>query len=343
MRRARPAHRQEVRIAVLVVVLGACGAPPRVATAPLPPIAARAPLAPRAGVPDLRCGALPREAPSRFRHLGSRLAAALGRPVHHGDDLIALADEDQRITGALGYTRVDKELEDEVVELYACGPAGWARLGTTRTDGEGRFALVLAGAQRLGAGLRDLYVRVPADGSGTAFVAFVAPARTPLVIVDVDGTLTASENAFPRSLLLPWSVAAQPDAAAALARAPAQIVYVTARGEHFTNTTHRWLADHGFPRGPVRFAPGWFARPGAAALAAKTRLLAELARRFTLADGIGNHASDVAAYTAAGISPRHIFVKLPQFARELAPLLAAHAAIGFTSYAALTFDPPGDR
>lgn len=334
-----------MRIAVVgLTVAIACGSPPHVANQSLPVLAAPAP--PRAGdVPDLRCPAPPSGlSVAGFHHRGSRLAAALGSPAHHGNDLIALADEDQRITGAIAYSVARKALKNEDVTVFACeGAASWRQLGEAHTDGDGHFALVLAGDQRLAAGLRDLYVRVAGDGTGAAFVALVAPELTKLVIVDIDGTLTTSEHAFPRSVVLRGAVDAQPYAAAALAHAPAQIVYVTARGEHFSSVTHRWLTAHGFPRGPVQLAPGWFAKPGPAALAAKTRVLGELAHRFSLIAGIGNRASDVAAYAAAGIAAQNIFVKLPEFEQELAPILAAHGAVGFTSYAQLTFGRAGDR
>jgi phosphatidate phosphatase PAH1 len=334
-----------MRIAVVgLSVAIACGGPPHVANESLPVLVA--PVPPRAGdVPDVRCGAPPKGLPIEgFHHRGSRLAAALGSPAHHGDDLIALADEDQRITGAIAYSVARKALENEDVTVFACeDAASWRQVGEGHTDGDGHFAVVLAGDHRLEAGLRDLYVRVAGDGTGVAFVALVAPELAKLVIVDIDGTLTTSEHAFPRSVVLHGAVDAQPYAAAALAHAPAQVVYVTARGEHFSNVTHHWLAAHGFPRGPVRLAPGWFAKPGPAALAAKTHVLGELARRFTLVAGVGNRASDVAAYAAAGIPPPSIFVKLPEFEQELAPIIAAHGAVGFTSYAQLTFGRAGGR
>lgn len=341
-RRAKSAHRDRMRLAILLAAIAACGGasntmPPPVALPELP-VSGAAPSA-HGAVADLRCGAPPKLPRAGFRHHHDHLIAELGHPHHRAEDVIAMPDEDQHVAGKLAYGALS--LDDEDVELYACTPAGWARVAQARSDGGGHFAIALAGAQRLGAGLRDLYARVPADDTGTLFTAFVAPRGTPIAVTDVDGTLTASENAFPESLVLPVSVAPQPDAAAALARSPVQVVYLTARGEHFTNATRRWLGEHGFPRGPVRFAPGWFARPGDDALAAKTHVLAELTARFAIAAGIGNRASDVAAYAGAGVPAEHIFVKLPEKERELEPLLAAHAAIGFASYAALDLSALG--
>ena len=321
-----------MRIAVTFALLLGC-ASSHVPITPLPPVESGVEAVAPIGA---HCGSPPAVSAVGFRHEKSRVLSH-GHAEHRGDDLMAIVGEDQRITGRLGYTHADRPIADEAVEILACVETSWVSLGTTRTADDGRFALVVASARGIAAGLTELYLRVPGDATGAAFLAFVAPRGAPIVIVDVDGTLTASENAIVTRGLIGRAIAAQPDAPAALAHAPGQIVYVTARGEHFANATRRWLDEHGFPRGPTRFAPGLFARPGAASLTAKKRVLAELAGRFTFAAGIGNRASDVAAYREAGIAPEHIYMKLPQFEQELAPLLAAHAAVGFSSYAALAF------
>ena len=321
-----------LRLAVLALV-AACGlrgaaAAPAVDLGPKPE--ARGP------TPDFRCPGVPAAGPARgFHRLRDRLVAALGRPDHHGIDLIAVAGEDQVIAGRLAYGLIDKAAEHEDVELFACGAHGWRAIGGARSDGDGWFALALRGAARLPVGLRDLYASVDGDRSGVRFLAYVAPRGTPIVVSDVDGTLTASEKAFPHALFLGGAVAAQPGAAAALARAPAQVVYVTARGGRFAEATRRWLAANGFPRGPLVLARGLLVRPGRDTVAFKTRALHALERAFTIEAGLGNRASDVTAYTAAGLPAAHIFIKLPEFTSELARALAAHLAVGFTSYAKL--------
>ncbi|MGE5183820.1 MAG: hypothetical protein ACM31C_17240 [Acidobacteriota bacterium] len=283
------------------------------------------------GIPDVRCAAAPAVGPSRgFRHLRERVVAALGAPLHRGHDLIAVAGAEQIVEGAIAYSALDKALEDEDVDLYACDTTGWRWLAQARTDADGRFAIALAPRERVPIGLRDLYVSVLGDRTGVRFVAYVAPAGTPLVISDVDGTLTSSENAWPKSLVDDDGVAPQPGAPEALRALGYQIVYVTSRGERFTDATRSWLASHGFPRGPVRLARSLFALPGAASVAYKRATLHAL-DGFVLVAGIGNRGSDVAAYAAAGIPPDRIFIKLPEFASELVP----GSAIGFASYAKL--------
>lgn len=326
-----------MRLAVLLLVAG-CGGSLHGAEPYTTP--ANVEVAVRAGgIDDIRCGSAPDARARRFRHVEDRIVSVLGRADHRATDLIAADGDDQQVAGALAYTLADKSLEDEDVDVFACFRDGWHRLGVARTDGDGRFALELRGADRLPIGMRDLYASVVGDRSGVRFLAYVAPAGTRLVVSDVDGTLTASENAFPIALFFDTRIGAQADAAATFQSATGagnQLVYVTARGDRFTTATRRWLSDHGFPRGPLRLAQGLFTWPGASTVAFKTKVFKLLARRFTLAAGIGNRASDVAAYAAAGLAAKQIFIKLPEFSGELAPVLGSGRAIGFKTYRELT-------
>ena len=329
--------RRGLAFLVLAVSLSGCGLHARGPAAYIPATPVAVTAVP-GRVPEVRCAGAPAAGPRRgFRRWRDRVIGALAHPDHHGDDLIAAAGEDQVIEGKLAYGFADKAVENEDVDLFACTAAGWQRIGDTRSDGEGRFRLELHGAARLPVGLRDLYASVAGDRSGVAFLAYVAPAGSPIVVTDVDGTLTAGENAFPHAVILGGGVSAQPGAAAALAAAPAQVVYVTARGERFTEATRRWLGAHGFPRGPLVLGRGLFVKPGAATVAYKTRVLRALARDFTIVAGVGNRASDVAAYSAAGVPASRIFIKLPEFVGEVARALHEHRAVGFAAYGSLVF------
>jgi phosphatidate phosphatase PAH1 len=289
-------------------------------------------------VPDVRCAGRPDAgAAGSFRHFTSRLIADLGDPKHRGFDLVASADgASQVLEGWISYAVVDKALEDEDVDVFACRAGAWRTLGAARTDDEGHFALALSGDSRLPIGMRDLFVSVVGDRTGAAFLGYVAPAGTPLVVSDVDGTLTSSENAFLETIALGGEPGAQPGAAQAFAAAAAagkQLVYVTARGNQFTAATRRWLDDKGFPRGPVRLSPSFVTLPGGDTVEFKTQAISALsAAGLALAAGVGNRATDVAAYAGTRIIAERIFVELPEFAGELQPLLDAHQAVGFASY-----------
>lgn len=282
----------------------------------------------------VECPAAPPVTRTRFRHTGSRMFASLGDPVHRGIDLIAVdGDERQTLGGKLAYTAADKDIEDEDVEVHACVGHAWQRLGGARTDRDGRFTLVLTGADRLPAGMRDLIAVVPGDGTSVRFLAYVAAPTTRAIVSDVDGTLSESEEAVLNTVVFGDDIAHQPDAPAALAAANRPIIYLTARGDQFTEVTRLWLRIHGFPRGPLRLARAAITQPGDKTVAFKERAMRELA--IPLVAAVGNRASDVEAYTRAGVPPDRIFIKLPEFTNELRNDLTAKRAVGFERYRTL--------
>jgi phosphatidate phosphatase PAH1 len=286
------------------------------------------------GVPDVRCAGSPATGPSRgFRSFRHSIVTRFSHARHRGVDLIATSTDDQTLRGKLAYGVVDKSLEHEDIELFACIAGNWQTLGTTRTNDDGRFALQLQGANRLPVGLRNIYGSVVADRSSVRFLAYIAPPGSPIMVSDVDGTLTSSESSFVKAVFLGRGVRAQPGAAEALRLAAAsgyQIVYLTARSERFTDATRAWLAQQGFPRGPLRLAPTLVTKPGSATVAYKERALRDLAPFEVRA--LGNRNSDVSAYTGAGIPASHIFIKLPEYSGELTKALSSGAAVGFGHY-----------
>lgn len=287
-------------------------------------------------VEDLRCAGVPDAgAKTGWRHTASHLISELGEPRHRGVDLIAaVTDAAQTIAGKITYSAIEKDLEDEDVELFACIDARWQPLGDVRTNGDGRFSLTLTGDELLPAGMRDLYVSVRGDRTGVTFLAFVAPEGSPIIVSDVDGTLTDSENAYPKALALGGDVPAHAAAAQTLMSAAARgvsVIYISARGDRFTQDTRTWLAAKGFPRGPIRLPTSIITLPGDDTIDFKSSALASFAA-FDLLAGFGNRATDIAAYTEAGLTPERIFIKLPEFTDELAGDLMAGNATGFDLY-----------
>lgn len=317
----------------LALALAACSAE----TAQLSPDAPAA----AASVPDIRCSQAPSLPGRAMRHTKNDLISELGEPRHRGVDMIAAeSDPTQTFAGAFAYSDADKALEDEDAELFACTGEGWRTLGTARTDDDGRFSLTVSGAALLPVGLRDVYASAP-DGSGVWFLALVAPDGARVMISDVDGTLTSKENAFPISLAGGTNVGVQPGAPGAFGDAAARGVlpiFLTARGDLYTQATRDWLALEGFPRAPLRLAQPLVTLPGTATVAFKRAVVEPLVGRFEVVAAIGNRASDVTAYTDAGVSADHIYVKMSEFADELAAPLAAKQAVAFSSYDALRTD-----
>lgn len=289
-------------------------------------------------VPDVRCaGALDAGSPGDFRHFKNDVIALLGDPRHRGFDLVTSAGAaTQMLEGWISYTVFDKALEDEDVDVFACRAGEWQRVGIARTDDEGRFALRLSGDARLPIGMRELFVSVVGDRTGVGFLAYVAPEGSPLIVSDVDGTLTSSENAFLETIVLgtePDERAGAPAAYDAATARGYQLIYVTARGNQYTTATRDWLAHKRFPRGPVRLSPSFITLPGGDTVDYKKRTLEALAvAGLEIAAGVGNRASDITAYAGTGVAVDRIFIELPEYASEVQPLLDLGAGIGFTSY-----------
>jgi phosphatidate phosphatase PAH1 len=276
------------------------------------------------------CAVSPTGAKAGFRHTRSKIFASLGSARHRGIDVVAVeGDEFQTVTGKLAYTKTDKDLEDEDVEVFACVERAWRRIGTSRTDDDGRFTLVLRDAARVPSGMRDLYARVPADNSGVRFLAYVAKPGESVIVTDLDGTITSSENAvIPQ--MVGVDVDHQPGAPETLAQSGKVIVYISARGDQLTEMTRRWLATHGFPKGPIRLAKAMVTLPGKRTVALKTAEMASIG--VPIFAGIGNRASDIKAYRNAGLGPDRIFINLPEFTDELRPQLEAGEATPFDHY-----------
>jgi hypothetical protein len=291
-------------------------------------------------IPDVQCAGTPDAGSAgSFNHVSSEVISALGDPVHRGFDLVAPASAaTQAIEGWIAYTIADKALEDEDVDLFACLGGQWQPIGSATTDDEGHFELDLTGGDRLPVALRDMYLSVVGDRTGASFLAFVAPDDAPLIVSDVDGTLTSSEDAFAETIVAGIEPDAQPGAATAYTDATSrgyQLVYVTSRGGQYTADTRQWLSDQGFPRGPVRLSTSFITLPGDDTVDYKTQTIEALAQSLAVVMGVGNRETDIEAYTNVGLAPATIFVKLPEYESEMQASLDAGAAIGFDAYSDL--------
>ena len=279
------------------------------------------------------CGAAPVAPRAHFRHWGSSVTASMDSR-HRGMDLVASsADAEQTLGAKFAYGVVDHDLEDEDVAFYACGDRGWRALGTARTDTHGRASLSLRGDDRIPVGLHDLYATALGDGTGVRFLAYVAAPGTRVIVSDVDGTLTRTEHAMFATIAIGMDIHNQPDAPRALAASGYQVVYVTGRGDQYTEVTRDWLRRHGFPRGPLRLAPHDSIAAGEETIAYKASALTGL--HLPIAAAIGNRASDITAYGRAGVAADRIFIHLPEFDAEVRGPLGAHAGVGFTDYGKL--------
>ena len=277
--------------------------------------------------PSLACAA-PKlaHAPIRdWRHgIKSRLDAASGSPNHRGRDLFVNPGAKQTVIAKFAYGVIDKDLEDEEVDVYVqrdCATA-WEKLGTARTTGEGaphptvegvedtdgRIYFEIPAEKQLGPGKHRIRLVVAGDGSMTDLFIDVVPPKRPIFVSDVDGTLTSSENIEFLKLLegeLPETHPGAPEALRALAAKGYRPIYLTARPEWLVQRTRDFLEARGFPPGLVHTSTSALgAGFGASAAKFKTDELAMLSQKGLVpAFGFGNMPSDSDAYGAANVQP----------------------------------------
>lgn len=249
-----------------------------------------------------------------------------GDPHHRGRDLFLRERDPQWAIAKFAYGWIDDDLQDEWVEVYVLRDCRtWERLGTVLTTQDsdsitvegventgGRVYFQIPPDRRLGVGRHRVHFIVHGDLSTTDAYITVLPAGARIVVTDVDGTLTESENAEFRALFTGASPAANPGAPEvlwALARRGYYVFYLTARPEWLAPRTHQWLTERGFPPGIVHTTLGLTGATGAPAERFKTEELQAL--RMRVGDppdyAFGNTVTDVGAYSNTGIDPRRSY------------------------------------
>ena len=220
-----------------------------------------------------------------FRHTGSWIVAHTGFANHRGRDLLLLPGDPQTVIGKFAYGVIDKDLEDEDVDVWllrSCG-SDWELVGTARTtdedshapvegvaDGGGRIFFDIPADRALEPGRHRVHLSVAGDRTGADMFIQIAPAGTQVVVSDVDGTLTTSETEEFTALLtgdLPGANPGAPEALSALAARGYLPLYLTARPELLVGRTRDFLATNRFPPGLVHTTTeGLGALGGAAAI-----------------------------------------------------------------------------
>lgn len=160
---------------------------------------------------------------------------------------------------------------------------------TFTPDAPGDYEFVV---QVAAAGLRQM----PPEPE-TLLVACRAP-DAPMAVVDLDKTVVAS--GFEAVLLgSPKPMAESQRVLGRLAQTRS-IIYLTHRPDYFGPKSRRWLADNGFPRGPLLLSTlGGFLKGSEAFKAGR---IAELQETFSKIEiGIGDKISDGQAYLDSGM------------------------------------------
>lgn len=254
-----------------------------------------------------------------FAHTRSRLVAAAA-PNHAMQDGFALPGATVEFAAKISYGDGGKDLEDEDV-AFALDDCTRGVGGTAKTDDDGIARISITAPAQPGA--YRMQAVVTGDGTETRATLHVLPATTELVVFDIDGTLTTTDDEVSRDVLDEHFghladgtyTAAAYEHGAELARAWAErgfvVVYLTGRPYWLVDHTRAWLRDGGYPEGLVRTTlrhrdvvpnvggVGEFK-------SAYLRGLVDAGYRIVAAHG--NASTDVWAYAQAGIPVAQTFI-----------------------------------
>lgn len=203
-------------------------------------------------------------------------------------------------------------IAEEPVSLwrYSSTDDSWSQLerGTTDLFGEYRFEIDLAVEDVL----RPVYSVLEADRSCAAHYTFLLESGTKVVVTDIDGTLTLSDEELFKQIDDGSYTPLENTSAALLMNTWAdkgyQVVYLTARPHAFRAETRAWLDDLGYPVGPVVTANSLVF--GDSARQYKREWVNRIVSSFgwEVAAAYGNATSDIDAYEDAGISKEITFI-----------------------------------
>ena len=254
---------------------------------------------------------------NKWRHTKTKLAALLGDAHPRAQDVIAPPGAVVSIDAKFAFGDVDKDIEDEKIQLYFDNCKTTVKLLDRYTDDDGRvkFSIRLPSVP----GVFALYAVADGDQSYALAYAWVLPKGTHLAVSDIDGTLTTSDaeilketvlgllhgsytpEAYPAAQDLTW-------AEASLNRIP---VYLTGRPFLLKQATSEWLWGQGMAFGPVHVTDrDSQVLPSNSGVGAFKRdyLKGLVAAGYQLDVAFGNATTDIYAYEQAGIAKSNTYI-----------------------------------
>lgn len=200
-------------------------------------------------------------------------------------------------------------LSGEWVSLWSYDTAQkeWTLHGRAQTDDNGMYDL--SDTHYVAPTAQPVYAVLEADGSCAEHYDFLLPSGSKVVVADIDGTLTLSDNELLMQLsngaYVPKMMKAANTAMQAWAKKGYTVVYLTARPHVYRAESRQWLTGFEFPVGPVITG-----NPPVQADAYKTLWLKRMIDTFgwEVVAAYGNARTDITAYEDAGIPKEHTFI-----------------------------------
>ena len=201
-------------------------------------------------------------------------------------------------------------LAGENVSLWTYDGTAWQTIGRTQTGDDGYYELPSTGF--VAANGTPIYSMLEADGSCSEHYDYLLPAGTKVVVADIDGTLTSSDNEefmqIGDETYTPVMMGAADKLTQTWAMKGYTVIYLTARPSVFRNETRNWLRDLMFSAGPLVTAP-----TVEDAAIYKTLWLKRMIDTFgwQVVAAYGNADTDIIAYNNAGIPKAQTFIVGP--------------------------------
>lgn len=189
----------------------------------------------------------------------------------------------------------------------------WTTLGRTTTDTNGYYDLPATSAPPNG---NPVYAMLEADGTCAVHYDYLLPPGSKVVVADIDGTLTTSNDELLHELADgSYQPAMMTDANGmmqAWATKKYPVIYLTARPHLYRAESRQWLDALKFPLGSLITSNATLSTDPATE-AYKANWLARMVTSFgwTIVAAYGNEDTDIQAYQSVNIPNDHIFIVGP--------------------------------
>lgn len=239
-----------------------------------------------------------------------------------GHDTMITPGKTQQITGRFFSADINVPIEglatftapaDEPVVIFTQNADGkWKKIAETKTDTDGKYLAELSGDDAFDVGSHRVLSILKADGTCVDHGVYVYPEGQPVIVTDIDATLTTHDEEFLKQLgdldRDPAMLDGADDMATAWANKGYIMLYLSARPIDTASMTRTWLRQHEFPLGPIGGANSFVHGNSAATFKSAWVQNVKDDVGWNVIHGYGNAFSDVDGYLDAKIPADKIYM-----------------------------------